>query len=839
MFAASHFKKRGLMTKNIRSQYVVIFLVSLVCVILELFFTRILNLKAWNHVVYTVIPFAMLGYGIGANIVLVFNDYFKKFKEESVLSCVLILVAVTSLSTAFLLKDIPIKVDYIVSIFVSAKAILMLLLAYSVFMVPFILIGFTIVYLFANNPKDSHTLYFFDLIGAGLGAYLFFPFINHFAVFQSLGFFSVVCLLTAMWVLRPRLKWVPVIAGLLLCLVSFGVFKEPSEYVVDSKKGWEWIPGYFKPADYEHVVSRWHALGRTDVFRMIGDESGGKIYQSNPGTFEINLKPLPEISYFSTNFLAGTPAYNLSKEGLAKKNSQVQKFSQRMEVPYLILNKPKVVVIGTGGGRDIFMAHTHEASDIVGAEINPGIVAEMSPGGKMYDYTGRIYTSENTKVYNIDGRHLIKKLPSASRDLIILNGVDTFSGLSSGAYAYAESYLYTKNAFEDYLRVLNDGGMINLYRWAFPSMPREELRLHAIALSALRSMGAKNPEDHIIIGLHGWSLFLIKKTPFTNYERAVIYDYLAKRDVAVVYPAPEQLKKAGGALRAFDLYTDFFKKGAERSFERYYTYDISVISDDNPFFYKYYRLNSFNPFQTSVAHHTGTVIFLTQSLILVQAVLFIALFIFIPLWVKKKRDLLQMPKASIAPFILYFACLGAGFMFIEIPLMQRFVLLLGSPIYSLSVILAVLLVATGVGSLLVPHLDRMKKSGGENPLAYVTLALVFYLLILMVAGTRIYDFFMAFSFFARILLVTGIIFPVGLLLGVFFPWGLRAIGGHKETIAWAWGINCGFSVLGSILSIIIAQFQGFNIVISLACGLYLIAFFAFKNLLKHISSDAD
>ena len=131
-------------------------------------------------------------------------------------------------------------------------------------------------------------------------------------------------------------------------------------------------------------------------------------------------------------------------------------------------------------------------------------------------------------------------------DLIVLNGVDTFSGLSSGAYAYAESYLYTKNAMEDYLRVLKDGGMINFIRWAFPNMPREELRLHAIALAALKSIGAKNPWDHIIIGLHGWAIFLIKKTPFTDKERTIVYDYLTRHDVSIVYPAPLEVKKSGG-----------------------------------------------------------------------------------------------------------------------------------------------------------------------------------------------------------------------------------------------------------------------------------------------------
>ena len=302
----------------------------------------------------------------------------------------------------------------------------------------------------------------------------------------------------------------------------------------------------------------------------------------------------------------------------------------------------------------------------------------------------------------------------------------------------------------------------------------------------------------------------------------------------IVYPAPQELKKFGATrLTVFDLYVDFFKTNNQYCFEKYYPFDISVITDNNPFFYKYYKLSSFNPFYTYAAHHTGPVIFLTQTLILLQAIIFIVLFIFIPLLMGKKQGIERLPAPALKPFIIYFACLGTGFMFIEISLMQRFVLLLGSPIYSLSVVLAVLLGATGMGSLAVPFLDSRMKKPIESPLTYATFMLVIYLGVLIFAGTRVYDFFMNFSFLGRIFLVSGIIFPIGLLLGIFFPWGLRIIGrDHQDAIAWGWGINCGFSVLGSILSIIIAQFQGFNVVIGMACVLYLTALLFFQKLLK-------
>ena len=136
-------------------RYFVLFLVSLICILLELFLTRVLNLKAWNHVVYTVIPFAMLGFGIGANIVLIFNDFFKRFKTIHILAVLLLLIAITTLTTVVLLKNLPVKVEYIVYVFTNVTSILKLLLAYTIFMVPFILIGFCVVYLFRRVSSPS------------------------------------------------------------------------------------------------------------------------------------------------------------------------------------------------------------------------------------------------------------------------------------------------------------------------------------------------------------------------------------------------------------------------------------------------------------------------------------------------------------------------------------------------------------------------------------------------------------------------------------------------------------------------------------------------------------
>jgi len=813
--------------------YLIVCFLSFFAINLELFLTRILGLKTWNHVVYIVIPFAILGYGIGANIVFLFKHVLQKIRPEKVLAYGLIKIALYAMICTMGIIYLPVCVDDVAQILVNMSSLSVLLWAYTLFAIPFTLIGFLVVYVFTFHPSQSSRIYFFDLMGAGLGAFLFFPLIHSWEVTRSLVLLCAACFCLGLTILTPgrRVKlalWAALIAFLPFVLMRIPEIKS---YTIDKNKGWEWIPGAYKPQQYQEKFSQWHPLGRTDIFQIIDPKARQLLSSTSIGTFEINVVPAPEFSYITTNFLAGAPIYRLSSAGLAEQQSRVRLFSRGMEVPYVLFDKPDVIIIGAGGGRDIFMAKSHGAGKVVGAEINPAIVRALSPGGIMYGYSGGVYAMDGVKVFNQDGRHLVKRLGAGSFDLIILNGVDTFSGLTSGAYAYAESYLYTKNALMDYLRVIRDNGVINFNRWLFPDKPRETLRLYAIALEALKASGAARPWEHIIIGDHvTWSLMLIKKTPFSPEERALVLDYFKKHQTIPVYPGDEWAKINHHPVNYFARYTEDFKNGNVEEWDRNYTYDISVVTDDDPFFYKYYRLLSFNPFQVSRLHHLGSIMFMTQILVLVQALLFILVFIFMPLWIFKRKSVQSMPGPALGPFIMYFACLGCGFMFIEIPLMQKFVLMLGSPIYSISVILALLLIATGFGSLSLPFLEKRIKSHIKLS-RMVTAFLIGYLLFMITAGSVLADLALGMNFAFRAAVVGLLVFPLGVFLGVYFPLGLHLIGRKAEdAIPWAWGINSGFSVLASMLAIILAQFSGFSTIMFLAALIYGLALLCYQKL---------
>jgi hypothetical protein len=836
-----------------RMNAAVLFSVSLMFISLELYFTRILNLKTWNHVVYIIIPFAILGYGVGANLCLIARPFLKTLEEQKVLYWSLLTAALSSIASTLLLIHIPVQLSYLDTILMRFDSVLMLVVAYSILMIPFVVIGFMVVYLFQAYPSQSPRLYFFDLLGAGIGALTFFVLIERLQVLHSIVLLSLILLLLA-FVLSPRRRAVSLLSVAFVASI-FVFLPEPVDYVIDSAKGWEWVPGYFEKHQYEHSFSRWHPMGRTDVFRILDHDlteeflsgSGRVQSTSNPadvsyvtaGTFEINLIPPPEFSYVSTNFLAGTPIYNLSSAGLRERGSRLTLFSQPMEAPYVLLRDPSVVIIGTGGGRDIFLARSHGAKTVVGAEINPAIYAMMSPGGKFYGYSGGVYGGDGVQVFNMDGRHLVKNLARDSFDLVVLNGVDTYSGLSNGAYAYAESYLYTKNAIKDYLAVMNDRGIINFNRWFDPEMPRENLRLFVIVMEALRDLGVENPWDHVMIGDdREWAMTLIKKSSFTDPERERIGAYFLEHDTQLIYPVGGNPRTREGATKVFASFVESLKAGHEKEFIDQYPFDISVVTDDKPFFYKHYKFRNFHPFQPTEDHDVGPVMFMTQLLILAQASFFILLFILLPLVVFRRQGIQQLPPAFQRRFILYFSCLGLGFMFIEIPMMQRFTLLLGSPIHSISVTLVALLIATGTGSLLLPSLRKRFGSHRRFVLA-ATAGLVLYT-VWLILGAGLFDLFMSHGFLVRSLVVMASVFPLGILLGIYFPFGLELVGRrYEQTIPWAWGINSGFSVLGGISSIILAQLIGFNMILMLACLVYLVAGHSLTKMLEWSPLGAD
>ena len=171
-------------------------------------------------------------------------------------------------------------------------------------------------------------------------------------------------------------------------------------------------------------------------------------------------------------------------------------------------------------------------------------------------------------------------------------------------------------------------------------------------------------------------------------------------------------------------------------------------------------------------------------------------------------------------FLLYFAGLGLGFIMIEMALLQRFTLFLGQPVYTYAVVLAGLLVCTGVGAYAA---GRLRSQPWQH------LRWIIPLIVVTLVGTAfltpvVFTTALALPLVWRILLALILIAPLGVLLGMPFPTGLRIVAQEAAAlVSWAWGVNSFCTVIGTVIALMLGMAFGFKAVLVLAALCYVIA----------------
>ena len=166
--------------------------------------------------------------------------------------------------------------------------------------------------------------------------------------------------------------------------------------------------------------------------------------------------------------------------------------------------------------------------------------------------------------------------------------------------------------------------------------------------------------------------------------------------------------------------------------------------------------------------------------------------------------------------LLYFIAIGLGYILAEIAFIQRFVLFLGHPTYALTVVIFLLLLSSGAGSLLSRRwlLDPLRV---RVPLAVVIVLLLAYVWAL----PPVLRALVGLPFILKLIVSGAALVPLGLAMGMPFPSGLRALEGNS--IEWAWALNAASSVLGSVLAMVIAIQFGLNLTLACGAAAYLLA----------------
>jgi hypothetical protein len=378
----------------------------------------------------------------------------------------------------------------------------------------------------------------------------------------------------------------------------------------------------------------------------------------------------------------------------------------------------------------------------------------------------------------------------------------------------SENNLYTVEAFREYFEHLKPDGMIAITRWEFRH-PREALRVVAVAMDALHRLGVAHPERNFIVASQGELdadgipvVVLAKKTPFTAEEERAVSAHQEKYSQlhALYLPSRPGQNAFSGLIASNDPY----------AFARNYSYNVAPVNDNAPFFFftlKPGQVLGEKGLKQGIDWKVNLGV-LVLLLVLVISVLAALLFLVLPLVWKGGK-----PRQSPLP-LLYFVAVGLGYILVEIAFIQRFVLFLGHPTYALTVVIFLLMLSSGAGSLFsrlwLPRVEQ-----GWLPLTLVIATLLFYVVFL---PSRLAD--LVGTDFGFRLVVSGVLLvPLGFVMGMPFPTGLRALAAAPapefpaapdNAVEWAWAMNAAASVLGSVLAMVIAI--QFGLTVTLACG---------------------
>jgi hypothetical protein len=822
------------------SRLLLIALVSFVTLCFQLLLTKLLAFVFWNHLVYLVIAIALLGYGASSTFIAVRRESVlamepARFVAGNLLLCgvsvVLGLVALRYFDlnpSEVLLRLDPVHIHSVVrlvpgsTVFVIIQFIgtaLTLLLAYALFTLPFFFAGNVIVYLFVAHPADTTRLYCWDLAAAALGALAFVPLISIAGALGgillcALALFAGAAALLLTERRKPHMKAL-FSASAVLAATALAIFPMRDtifELKVDRQKVLSLALSQHPNALRE--FSKWDVISRVDVVSNSDGalDIGWHKFQANEKLVTFDGDAISHIPGRSLEFPTADDIATFERHS-----------------PLMPLLRKAIggdhLIIGLGGGPDLSYLMMMRARSITGVEINRALIEAIQ--GRFAQFGGQVANRAHVRIVHSEGRSFLRREPRRY-DLIYMAGTDTFTALATGAYTQAENFLYTKEAIRDYYEHLSDEGSLYVLRWFYSQEPRETLRLFATVLEALREAGIAQPERHVYIArmdatsAFGPGLMVVRKKPMTEAETTSMLGAInAHPRLKPVYlPLPTESLTADfiPESRYFSALRDLFVQGRQGEFYDGYPYDVEPTSDDRPFFFKYYTFSRLLQIGSAGAIRTGPIHgywpYIVFLVVLCSAALAVLLFIWLPLW-KFKREGLSGRGSWWSG--LYFASLGTGFIMLEISLMQKFSLFLGHPMYSIAAVLGAMLLFAGLGSLVAGRTAARPLRG-----IFLALGILVSLIALFLAGfDALTRAALGWALWARVATAVVIIAPIAFALGQFFPLGLTLVEERQPGyMPWAWGINSGFTVIGSVLSVMIAMAMGFTAVIVLVALIY-------------------
>lgn len=592
-----------------------------------------------------------------------------------------------------------------------------------------------------------------------------------------------------------------------IALLGWFLFGTPLHLPVPGSKELGWAQQHF---DARPEYTRWNPVGRVDVLPTIQVKEpmivGGisKVYLASD---EFQRMPLYDLKLVT---LDGTSMTGMYRFDGTDEDLQRFRFLDHaiISAPYQMgLKHDTALKIGVGGGLDILLARLYGVKQITAVELNADVVGLLE--GPYREFSGNLAGHPSTRIVVAEGRSFLTR-DATTYDLIQGIGLDNLAALSGGAYVLSESYIYTVNSFALILNGLNPQGVFAWMR-NVDQPPREMLQITALAAEALRRRGVADPAAHIAIianDTNTQATLLVSPSPFAPEAIARLRAWADANAFTLLHDPLRRLNT---------VYAEYLHAPDPRAFEEAYPFNIFPVTDDNPFFYNYFKWShlTFDQAFTGKLNRfpIGNLILIVMSGFSLASA---AAFIITPLWRHNRRGL-QSPLAR--PMLVYFSALGIGYIFVQIVLIQRFTLFIGYPTSAITTTIFSMLLFSAMGSLLSRRLIN-----SPARLRMVLLAVVAAIGMYIVALPPLFRALLHLPDVARMMLSVLIIAPLALLMGMPFPTGLRQLSAHgAELVPWAWGMNGVFSVVGSTLVIVISMASTFTIAMACAALFYGVA----------------
>jgi hypothetical protein len=730
-----------------------VFLITLSGLVLEVALTRIYSASIWYHYAFVAVSVSLLGWGLGGFTVHLLRRKIQVSMNTAAL--VTALYAVTIPLCLWVLVQFPFEMSRLPLYFLAP-------------LLPFFLAGMALSIVFDLHRAIANSLYFADLVGAAIGAALVTLLLHWIGGESALlagavaAAFAAVLLSTGTRqsdehpVSRPiqlaALAAVLVTGGLAFAAIQLGSLRVVPSTAKALRRQMDSVPE-------AHIAQTgWNAYSRIDAVERVEPKVLARLYIDSDAWTDV-------------------------REWDGRLESATDLRDSYRALPFRLVPNARTLIIGPGGGPDVVSALASGSRLVTAVEMNPLMLKFVRHYGPR---AANLYDRPDVETIQSEGRNFISRTDQKF-DIILLGFVDSWASVASGGLSLSENYLYTVEAFRSYYDHLTDNGMLVILRWD-SDVPR-------LVSNTVANLGPAAAAERIVTLVEKrplpdqppQMLFMLRKRPFTAAETTEIKEKwsLAEPLIMPGGPAPALIADVLGGRSTLAQY--------EGQSSRL----VGPVWDDSPFYFAIER-----PFGMPSSIAGGLFIWLLGPCVVLLA----AFAIF------------GRPKGkTMGPYagsLVYFAALGFGFITVELALLQNLTLLVGHPIFTLSVLLFTLLGMGGIGSALSRRV----------PIWLACVAVAAIGAVEAIALPRLVPALLWLPLWSRIALALLLIAPLGLVMGMPFPSGLRQTGtGSLPAPPFYWGLNGVMSVIGSIATVFVALMAGFQAAMLMGCGCYVLA----------------